>query len=66
MLPFKMKIKDLDHDVVIMHSAFVPFPERLPALFFSDNHTAIANTFLAIYFFVFKVFLLSEEFAFVW
>lgn len=60
-----MKIKYLDHDVVIMHSAFVPFPEWLPVLFFSDNHTEIAflhgNSF-----FVFNVFLLSEEFVFVW
>lgn len=59
-----MKIKYLDRDVVIMHSAFIPFPEWLPALFFSDNHTAIA--FLrGNLFFVFNVFLLSEEFAFV-
>lgn len=60
-----MKIKYLDHDVVIMHSAFVPFSEWLPALFFSDNHTAIA--FLrGNLFFAFNIFLLSEELAFVW
>lgn len=62
---FKMKIKYLDHDVVIMHSAFVPFPEWLPALLFSDNHIAIAFLHGNL-FFVHNVFLLSEDFAFVW